>query len=1336
MAGNLPTVRLLRARRMLLSAESAAQCLMPLAYLIDLAEESLEAGGPARPSGAGESGQSPPGITADRARRLLDESLGYARAAVAGLPCDSGEYLVALYLRAYAALLRDSADGPVTDLDDGIECLRRLRGALPADTPERADADTRMGRALARRALLPPGRPSDADEACELLTSLLDRLPPDGTARQEVLGQLVMVHWVRLSGLGPAERDREDARRYAEECLAHSAAEDGTDPAGDACRVLLAWLALTERMTPHQRSMMLAVPDAEAVWADGPAAAALLAELGQPQIPVGGAQAALAYLRSVTDAGLGGLGPLAGVLRGAAVGVCLQAGVAVSPADIGRMAEQMREAASAAGESGLDRDMLYGMHAMLLAMRDRASGGPDAMGNVAAPMGDDTTSALNDMAARFPAGHPMRSAGIRGTGFGLGQRVTEASTADDVAGRLDGVVAALERMPDDPEAAQALVHVGSQILGVSLGRRSAGGQERLIARLGAVLPRLGDGPGRTMAESLYWQMSGLQGFLRDDLGAVDAAIDGLIRCADAAPAGNPARTLAYLSAAGMLGERHLEGGDLRHLTRAEECLNRAIGDADPAGLFAPGAPGEAAMMLARGQLAHIRDIYEDTSEGTAALVAGLEQASALLDSGYPGTEGMSSILRLARNMAPLQAMLAGETVRVGREEREAIDAFLDTADQAGPDHPSYPLMLMLGANGLIARGLAERDPAFLDRAVATLAAACAVPDLTPNERPLLLMGHGNGLLSRYHQSRSPADLGNAIGRLEEARRAAEQELASPHLGDVLQLLSLAYRTRGDTSRGDADKAASHGLAGLREHLEGVFLQDSDSNAVLAARGGTNDAAEMARWFLGYGKPEAAVSALELGRGMVLHAATTGAGTAEALRSAGQPSLAGEWARQDQDEAADDLRYRVLRALRGQPAEARLLSPPSVADITAALAAVDADALVYLLPRDSAGLGAGIVVERAGSVRLLPLPALHADPGSPVAAFIGARRAFDAAIRSGRDAGTEGTDWQSALAEVCDWAWPAVIGPLLRAVPARGSREDRRIVLVPTGELGLVPWHAARHPGGRSGYACQEAVLSYAPSARHFEDTARRAFRQWGRRPVLVSDPTGSPYYSAAGIRGLYTAHYPGGAVYGDARRKLPGDVPGAPAATPDDVLAVLPRGTGQSASILHLGCHAAVQVPVLGSSLDLGAGGKLAVRDILRQARAGDRGNRSAGENGALVVLASCLSDVTEADYDEALTLGTAFLSAGAGGVVAAKWAVRESTTAIFMAMFHHYLNGSCPSPARALRQAQVWMLGPVRDIPDSMPRELRQEAALPAAKGGPDLAGPEAWAGFSYQGW
>jgi hypothetical protein len=429
----------------------------------------------------------------------------------------------------------------------------------------------------------------------------------------------------------------------------------------------------------------------------------------------------------------------------------------------------------------------------------------------------------------------------------------------------------------------------------------------------------------------------------------------------------------------------------------------------------------------------------------------------------------------------------------------------------------------------------------------------------------------------------------------------------------------------------------------------------------------------------------------------------------------------------------------MLAIEQSPAETRLLSAPAVGDVAAALTATGTDALVYLLPRDDSGPGLAVIVDPEGTVRPVPLPGLYLGGGSPVGAFLRTRRSAEAAaVEPGQAGDAARQAWLDALGTLCGWTWRVAIGPVLNAVPARGASTEPRIVLVPAGELGLVPWHAARRPDGR--YACQRVVFSYASSARQFIEAATCRPRPWPQAPVLISDATESLYLTAAGIAYLHAAHYPRAAVYGYARHRLAGTVPGGAAATRDDVLGALPHGGFPGASLLHFGCHARVQVPVLGSSLtlgkdDTGAEVKVEVRDILRQARSGKAGDVPSEGAGGLVVLASCLSDVTERDFDEALTLATAFISAGAAGVVAARWQVADAVTTLFMNVFHQFLNGSRGHPAGALRQAQLWMLDLDRAVPGGWPRLLREEAAMAGHPGGPDLAGPEAWAGFTYQG-
>jgi CHAT domain-containing protein len=122
------------------------------------------------------------------------------------------------------------------------------------------------------------------------------------------------------------------------------------------------------------------------------------------------------------------------------------------------------------------------------------------------------------------------------------------------------------------------------------------------------------------------------------------------------------------------------------------------------------------------------------------------------------------------------------------------------------------------------------------------------------------------------------------------------------------------------------------------------------------------------------------------------------------------------------------------------------------------------------------------------------------------------------------------------------------------------------------------------------------------------------------------------------------------------------------------VLALLPGAAAAGASLLHVSCHGRAAGVPLDSALLLSAGRELTAGRILRQAR-----TRAPDAPAGLVVLAACLSDLTDGDHDEALTL-----AAGTG------------------------------RPADALRAAQLWMLDPARSAPPGMPAELAAEAGRP----------------------
>ncbi|ANZ41310.1 hypothetical protein BBK82_40460 [Lentzea guizhouensis] len=604
------------------------------------------------------------------------------------------------------------------------------------------------------------------------------------------------------------------------------------------------------------------------------------------------------------------------------------------------------------------------------------------------------------------------------------------------------------------------------------------------------------------------------------------------------------------------------------------------------------------------------------------------------------------------------------------------------------------------ASALVHNGFAGKDVDMLDRGIALLRAQ-ATTNPRDHIRQLMLVGIAH--MFRYLVTTRLADLDETVGQIEAAVRLVDQTDASDAAGVHYQLGS-ALHLRGNRrfDRADRARAAEHGVLALKARSSEVLLQSNADHALATAQGATGEAVTVVQWCLTAERNDLAVQALELGRALVLHSVSTESSIPDMLRAAGHPVLAERWAveaaAEDQRLVPSDLRFQVLAALAGTKVESRLLRPPALEEIRAALARTGSQALIYLLPAVSWQPGFALVVPVDGDVRHLPLPNLRS----------GAVQAFEEARRTLIDpSAADDERWRDAVSSMCDWSWRAVLGPLLEQL-----RGLPRIVLVPVGELNAVAWHAARRQvGGENRYACQDAVITYAASARQFVDAARRARRPVEAAVALVRVGDRSLYWAPTETAAVRDHSYPDATCVEDDVR-------------PEEVLGHLPSDLRPGASVLHLTCHACHATPAVDSHLVLDGGEVLPVRDVLRQAR-----NRPVDAEGGLVVLASCASDLTDSTQDEALTLATAFLAAGATGVVGARWPIVDLTTTLFVVMFHHYLTRGYEDPALALRATQLWMLNPKRRVPPGVPRALARRARFSHL----DDAGN--WAAFTYQG-
>ncbi|GAA4719859.1 CHAT domain-containing protein [Phytohabitans rumicis] len=526
--------------------------------------------------------------------------------------------------------------------------------------------------------------------------------------------------------------------------------------------------------------------------------------------------------------------------------------------------------------------------------------------------------------------------------------------------------------------------------------------------------------------------------------------------------------------------------------------------------------------------------------------------------------------------------------------------------------------------------------------------------------------------------------------------------------DAALRLAAASRLAG----ADPGPARESAMSALASHAQRVMLQAGTEHAIEAARAAAKDALIVAGWALAGGAHEDLVAALDAGRGLVLHAATASRDVADQLADRGHAALAAEWRAtggrgRDQlggqlltggaGELPDDLRARVLRALgAGGVGE-----PVRVDQVARSLAAVGADALAYLVPATPGLPGAAVVVAASGVVRVVRLPWLVTGPGTPVERFARARAG----------SGVAG----AALDELCAWAWQAATGTLVHL--ASQWRQDRpaHLVLVPMGVLALVPWHAAHRGRGRARrYAVQDMVFSYIPSARMLSAAARHEVRPI-RSALVVGDPGGDLAFAGMEARAVHQAFY----RYGRYLGRL-ADEPGADG-TPAQVFDWIVSATGPS--MLHLACHGYVDPRRPAEAhLALAGGARLTAGELIEASRVAE-----------LVIdqvfLAACTTNLAGEDYDEAFSLASAFLAAGAHTVFGSLWPVPDAGTSLLMFMLHHHLNAESRPPAEALHAAQLWMLDPGRRPPPGMPADLaaycRQES----------LAHPVSWAGFTHVG-
>ncbi len=267
------------------------------------------------------------------------------------------------------------------------------------------------------------------------------------------------------------------------------------------------------------------------------------------------------------------------------------------------------------------------------------------------------------------------------------------------------------------------------------------------------------------------------------------------------------------------------------------------------------------------------------------------------------------------------------------------------------------------------------------------------------------------------------------------------------------------------------------------------------------------------------------------------------------------------------------------------------------------------------------------------------------------------------------------EWIAAIRIVGPNLWQLFAGTLDKDLAARGVRPGARLIVLPTGALGLLPLGLAQDPAtGRRFVEMYE--LTEAPSLEALAAAARRIATPAAPTLAAVINPTGLiprlalPFTETEGA--LVAAHFKPAAE----------TVLGKTNASPEAVLAAL-----KAKSYWHFSSHGFFDwSDARGSGLLMKDRQPLTVGRLLEEQ--GTLGHPR------LVVLSACETGLYETNRnpEEFVGLPATFMELGAAGVIGALWQVDDLATALLMAKFYDLHLEQGLSPPAALKAAQAWL--------------------------------------------
>lgn len=258
--------------------------------------------------------------------------------------------------------------------------------------------------------------------------------------------------------------------------------------------------------------------------------------------------------------------------------------------------------------------------------------------------------------------------------------------------------------------------------------------------------------------------------------------------------------------------------------------------------------------------------------------------------------------------------------------------------------------------------------------------------------------------------------------------------------------------------------------------------------------------------------------------------------------------------------------------------------------------------------------------------------------------------------------------QTADVEICDDVCAALWRNAMESLLPRLA-DAAEMVLIPGGSLAGLPWHAAKLPGRSAGHVLDRLAVSYMPNVRSLP-VARAAWRSMppSLRALAVEAPeptSAPPLRTTAEISAVQACH-------GVDFRVI--WLPGTEATRPR-----LREALSQF-DVLHFAGHAQADSDPLAGGILLAHDEFLTIRDLLANGIGASR----------FAVLSACeTARVEDTMSDEMVSVPTALMQCGFGGVVGSLWAASDKPSTMLMKAFYQEWRGKSASPRQALRAAQ-----------------------------------------------